>query len=346
MRDADGGRQKVPLAVWYPVDSEKDCVTSEAAVYSHRISVAKIARVLLNLGAAPPTWIDKDMSLRADSRIISGKEVDRPVPKERAKAVVLCHGYLGSRFDLLDFAEELSKAGFVVAAPEFAESLSEPKIMPNYERPGAKGQPKGAGASRPEILAGTLKFLSDRFGVSQSGVALLGHSAGAGTVSKAEGKFAARIPIAGFFGENPDIKNDPLLVIASEGDNVISLYPKDSGAFGPQKGIASEVKSLGLDVEEFDGNSSSSLSKLSDSSPPPAKAFIKYTGAGSPCHISFLSSRTNDGMVTALAPLLPLARLLKIPLLDFDVYESTRDSDKVLKELVPAVSAWLVSVTK
>jgi hypothetical protein len=63
-----------------------------------------------------------------------------------------------------------------------------------------------------------------------------------------------------------------------------------------------------------------------------------------PCHISFLSSRTNDAMVDMLGPLLPVARLLNVPVLDFDVYARTRDSDAVAADLVPAVVAWLARV--
>ena len=49
-------------------------------------------------------------------------------------------------------------------------------------------------------------------------------------------------------------------------------------------------------------------------------------------------------MVDVLGPLLPVARLLNVPVLDFDVYENTRDSDAVAVDLVPAVVAWLASV--
>jgi hypothetical protein len=50
-------------------------------------------------------------------------------------------------------------------------------------------------------------------------------------------------------------------------------------------------------------------------------------------------------MVDVLGPLLPLARALDVPLLDFDVYQQTRDSDEVAAVLVPAVVTWLTRVT-
>ena len=65
-----------------------------------------------------------------------------------------------------------------------------------------------------------------------------------------------------------------------------------------------------------------------------------------PCHISFLSSRTNDAMVDVLGPLLPVARALGVPVLDFDRYQVTRDSDEVNETLVPAVVAWLAAVMR
>ena len=65
-----------------------------------------------------------------------------------------------------------------------------------------------------------------------------------------------------------------------------------------------------------------------------------------PCHISFPSSRTNDAMVDVLGPLLPVARLLGVPVLDFDRYQVTRDSDEVNETLVPAVTAWLAAVMR
>ena len=78
-------------------------------------------------------------------------------------------------------------------------------------------------------------------------------------------------------------------------------------------------------------------------------AFVTYEPPGGdggatdglPCHISFLSSRTNDAMVEVLSPLLPVARAVGVPVLDFDVYQTTRDSDAVNAQLVPLVAEWL-----
>ena len=86
------------------------------------------------------------------------------------------------------------------------------------------------------------------------------------------------------------------------------------------------------------------LQRAAEAGSAPQQAFVAYEGAGSPNHISFLSSRTNDAMIATLSPLLPLATALDIPMLDFDVYAKTLDSDKVAAELVPAVVSWLCAV--
>ena len=185
-------------------------------------------------------------------------------------------------------------------------------------------------------------------------MALIGHSAGAGTALQAPGRFAARVLVAGFRSDKPsDAAEDPLLVIASGGDRVISLYPTEGGRFGPFEGIKSAVlnfrrrSSDGSALNEdavawatFDG-SPESLRTLAAQAP--RAAFVAYEGEGAPCHISFLAARTNDVLVQTLGPLLPVARLLDVPVLDFDVYERTRDSDRVLGDLVPAVRAWLIA---
>ena len=50
-----------------------------------------------------------------------------------------------------------------------------------------------------------------------------------------------------------------------------------------------------------------------------------------------MSSSTNDAMVEFLSPLLPLAKTLKVPLLDFDKYAEVRDSDACQNEIVSII---------
>ena len=335
------------MAIWYPTEQSNATQTERETAnsnvfYPHAISISKIARVLLRLDAKPPTWFDREIDLVAAKGVTRDSSVS---PCRTSKACILCHGYLGSRFDLVDYAERLASEGYVVLAPEFSESLSNANTMPNN--------------TRSEVLGCCVDLLQRRFGIPRKSVALVGHSAGSGTVMQAEGNYAARVAIAGFrnvLGESDALK-DPLLVIASEGDNVISLFPSE-GRFGKSDGIVSAVASLGIPVQDIQGTSAgllqlqtqaqSQASSLSSSSSSSSKAssaafFVQYRGPESPCHISFLSSRTNDAMVRTLSALLPAAKFLNIPLLDFDVYEQTRDSDKVAQDLVPAVTSFLDS---
>jgi hypothetical protein len=46
-------------------------------------------------------------------------------------------------------------------------------------------------------------------------------------------------------------------------------------------------------------------------------------------------------MVEVLSPLLPLARGLGVPVLDFDKYQVTKDSDAVNGKLVPLIARWM-----
>jgi len=203
-------------------------------------------------------------------------------------------------------------------------------------------------------------------------VALVGQSAGAATATSTQGRFA-RVAIAGFRiptleddGAVRVLLRDPLLVVASEGDGVISLLPKATGSFGPSPGIKAAVDALPVAVARFstarqlfdeivavseiEGQENGATSQRR--AEELRTAFIAYEQTASaqspadpfPCHISFLSSRTNDAMVDVLSPLLPVARALSVPVLDFDVYARTRDSDAVAADLVPAVVAWLSRV--
>ena len=167
----------------------------------------------------------------------------------------------------------------------------------------ASFEPQQTGTSRPEIVAAALdKLRSDsNFRAHPSLAGIIGHSAGGGTASTIDGHFPlGRCAVAGFRGFTG---TDPLFVIASKGDNVIPI-DKVREAVGLSSAGGS-IRTL-IDLEK-------------------------------PCHISFLSSDTNDAMVDFLSPLLPLARFLGVPLLDFDVYASTKDSDDTAEIVIPEI---------
>ena len=221
-----GTGQVVPVAVWYPVVAAADPLVEKnpsprptpaaAATYPHAISVAKIARVLLNAPASTPRVLDRDVPLAMAPGVAPRSSATPPSDAVRG-AVVLCHGYLGSRFDLVDLAEALAASGFLVAAPEFAESLASPETVSAQTKPGAKPAANPS-ASRDQVLAAVLEDVERRARLyyeaySYSGksttqknnavpgtlpVALVGQSAGASTATSARGRFAARVAIAGF----------------------------------------------------------------------------------------------------------------------------------------------------
>ena len=148
----------------------------------------------------------------------SRKATPAAVVSEQPPAlVVLAHGYLGSRFDLVHLAERLALKGYVVAAPEFGDARS-----------GEVGaaSPEDAPPSRVEILQQAISAAREDFGVGDR-VAIVGHSAGSGTACLLPGKYP-RVSIAGYApsvdpaGRWPQPEG-PLLVVASSGDCTIDF---------------------------------------------------------------------------------------------------------------------------
>lgn len=58
-------------------------------------------------------------------------------------------------------------------------------------------------------------------------------------------------------------------------------------------------------------------------------------------HISYLSETVNDAMLNFLSPLLPVTKLLGIPVLDFDKYATSRDSIPTGTILKPLITTFL-----
>ena len=74
----------------------------------------------------------------------------------------------------------------------------------------------------------------------------------------------------------------------------------------------------------------------------PSRAFLIFNNPTNALkHISFLTEGTNDAMVQFLSPLLPLARALGIPVLDFDKYQISRDSKSTGDVVIPLVVDYL-----
>lgn len=114
-----------------------------------------------------------------------------------------------------------------------------------------------------------------------------------------------------------------VLLLSSMNDGAVSLT-----RFGGRDAIPPEYTLL----EE------SSLSQLSRI---PPKSFLLFDREDAPNHISFLAGGTNDAMIDLLSPLLPVAQAINIPVLDFDKYQTSRDSQQTAEVVIPLVTSYL-----
>ena len=138
----------------------------------------------------------------------------------------------------------------------------------------------------------------------------------------------------GFRGYDGD---DPLLVIASEGDGVNKL-----------------LVSQGVDVKQnlaadgAAGRPTTMYARAADvfaEAAPPRRGALVYAEGGAlpsgatqlPNHLSFLYKGVNEAMVDLLSGFLPLAKALGLFVLDFDVYIEARDAESTAAEMAPAV---------
>jgi len=308
------GGQQVPLAIWYPAAAQLGSrVETADAPYDYFISLGKLFQLFLGLGV--PLVLGRRFTLRGGD----GVRVDAPLCQSwgaggQRPGIIFAHGYLGSRFDMLELCERLARRGFVVAAPDFAESLS------------GSFEPTGATA-RGAILKATMDRLRRDFGAARFGI--VGHSAGAGTATTAADEFACgRVALAGLRGGYSGA--DPFLVIASAGDGVVPLRR------------VRQALPAGTEVKI-------ALSDIDVSAQRSAWLVLDPLDAGTgmpPCHISFLSPATNGAMVEFLSPLLPLANFLGVPVLDFDVYRELRDAGATAKVVLPVIEGFFANHTR
>ena len=111
----------------------------------------------------------------------------------------------------------------------------------------------------------------------------------------------------------------PFLAIASEGDGAVPLK------FVRER-FPGDVKSIAVGVTPTTW---------------PRRGVIAFGGESAPCHVSFLAPDVNVEMQNFLGPLLPVARFLKIPVLDFDKYGLLFDAELTAEACVPAATSFL-----
>ncbi|GAX22077.1 hypothetical protein FisN_6Hh325 [Fistulifera solaris] len=288
---------KVPVACWFPLSDTNEDFTPTKPTYEHRISVRKIGQMLAQWNI--PRFFASDYTLQPTGNyVVDGSALS--YPRREMPVILLAHGYLGSRFDLSHLAEVLASRGFVCVAAEYPESL-------------ASSYDPVPGLDRKVITDALLQTLQKDWNIRASAYGIIGHSLGCGTAIQTGDDSWARVLISGFTRQRDGspVQGNYLLV-TSMGDGLANRFLSSPDAIPPDVVRLSESSIL--------------------NQPIPKRAAIVYDRPDSPNHISFLTESTNDVMIEYLSPLLPVARLFNIPVLDFDRYQVSRDS-KVTAEV-------------
>mmetsp|Transcript_2817 Transcript_2817/g.4236 ORF Transcript_2817/g.4236 Transcript_2817/m.4236 type:complete len:406 (-) Transcript_2817:778-1995(-) len=301
--------EMVPVAMWFAINDEnEERPPISSSKYSHRISVRRIGELLAQWDFIP-RFASKDYQLKPTlANVFDGSNV--PVPSS-GPVVLFAHGYLGSRFDLSHIAEALAQEGFVCLSAEYPESL-------------AASYNAKEGIDRATITNQLLSDLTNSWGVTNpTSFGIVGHSLGTGTAISTGDNSWARVCLAGFPRRPSTGKaiTQNALYISSMNDGAVS-----PGRFGGASAVPSEFYLL----EE---------SKIPH--PIPSKSMLLVDRVDAPNHISFLTDGVNDAMIDLLSPLLPVAQALKIPVLDFDKYQISRDSEATARFVIPLVKQYL-----
>eukprot|EP00966_Prymnesium_polylepis_P155402 3589274-Prymnesium_polylepis.2 len=296
------GPATVPVSLWLPKGLEADSL-QPSEVYGYRIDIGRIAK---RLGVGWLSW------LPSRNCPLSVGDAATVHPLREGCCLVFAHGFLGSRFDMAHVCEVLAAHGFAVAAPELPESLA------------ASFEP-AAGVDRAAIVSAVRDYCGGTLSARRYGI--FGQSAGAGTATMSTGTFElGRAAICGFRGYGGP---DPLFVVASEGDGVIPL--------GYISAAVEASAASGAPITVFPSADAAFASAERRGAlffgPPESESAVRVEPP--PNHLSFLYEGSNEAMVGLLSPLLPVARLLGVPVLDFDRYQVSRDSESTGRVFVP-----------
>lgn len=299
----------VPVATWFTPDEELDPASRSkgGVVYSHRISVKRIGSLLARMDFIPE-FVAKDFQLSPTTSATTIYGDDLPFPSDRP-VVLLAHGFLGSRFDLSHLAEELASQGFVCFSPEYPESLAS-SYNTNVE-----------GLNRGIINDRLLDTIQADLGIKAKSFGIVGHSLGCGTATNTGDDSWTRVCVAG-----PPVRRDGVKV----GGNILAITSLNDGLVTRSR-LESMLPSDFVRLEE----------KTMMNSPLPSKGVVIFDRPDAPNHISFLSGNANDAMISFLSPLLPVAQALTIPVLDFDKYKESRDSEQTGLVVIPLITAYL-----
>ena len=315
----------VPVAVWHSPDSATISKMQPLDSYKHRISVQKIGKKLAGWNFIP-SFANRNFDLNPGAQN-SNLRVVTPVQQQQlpssSPVVIFSHGYLGSRFDLYPLAEALAAEGFIVLSPEYPESLADSF---DAEIIDSSGDIQTI-IDRDMITKQLLTTLQQTWNVAPTSFGIVGHSLGCGTAERSGDDSWIRVCLAGFPSSRGN--GSKCLFVGSTNDGAVSV----SRAFS----VLRENNYENLEEDRI-----RSMIAAGQQLPAiPSKAALIFAGANAPNHISFLSEATNDAMVDFLSPLLPVARGLKIPVLDFDKYQLSRDSRAFGDVLTPLVVGYL-----
>ena len=315
----------VPVAAWYPLldDQRKDKASvvlqqqQPPARYQHRISVRRIGQLLARWDFIPD-FVSRNYSMAPSStttRVVDASSSSSTLGPSSSLSqgrpvVLLAHGFLGSRFDLSHLAEELAAHGFTCLAAEYPESLAA-----SYERV--------PGLDRRIINNELLRTLTRDWNMNPTAYGIVGHSLGCGTVAQTGDASWARVSIAGFPQNNNPASAG--LLLTSMNDGAVSIA---------RRGGISLVSSANYELLD-------EASVTATTTVLPRRAALVFDRPDAPNHISFLAEGVNDAMIELLSPLLPVAQVMGIPVLDFDRYQVSRDSKETAAIVLPLIVRYL-----
>ncbi len=308
----------VPVACWCPATLCTD-ETASATEYPYAIDVGRIA-ARLRVGWL--SWLPRfDRPLPCGTTSWNGLPSGFSRSARQGDAIIFAHGFLGSPYDCAHICEALASDGFLVCAPEMPESLAA-----SYREP-------ESGITREEIITASREL----WGGQARRWGIFGHSAGAGSALYQRGGFPlGRVGLCPGYRGGVDT-SDPIFLIASDGDGCNRFQQI------PLRTILAAEAHAGLKTTLFSTAEEAYASPRAGDSPRRGALVFSATEPAItaapplPCHISFLWSKSNDALVTLLAPLLPLAQALGIFVLDFDVFLRNRDSEATAATTTPAV---------
>ena len=178
-----------------------------------------------------------------------------------------------------------------------------------------------AGLDRRAINDVLLHTMAQEWRLQASAYGIVGHSMGCGTVAQTGDSSWARVSIAGFPQNSANTNG---LLLTSMNDGAVSIA---------RRGGAALISSANYKMLQEAGLATTTLL--------PRRAALVFDRPDAPNHISFLAEGVNDAMIELLSPLLPVAKAISIPVLDFDRYQVSRDSKATAAVVIPLVLQYL-----